>query len=1103
MKQRILATLMSLCLMVGLLPTVALAEDGELCTPTAVEAKDQNSDNLSVTPEAALSTTVTSEEDLRNALEAASTNPEEPTTITVRGTIELSNIIQIKQNAQIILQGENASACITVADTSGSLSSTTALNSNAMLQFVSDGASLTIRSITLDGNKKARIVYLETGNTLTLEDGGILKNGYVHGGGAVYMNTGSTFTMNGGVIQNNESTWQAGAVYVHGTGSVFTMNGGTLENNTSGRFGGAVYMDDSAVFMLNDGIIQNNTASRYGGAVASYSGGIKLYINGGTIRANSGQYAGGLAIPGGGEIFLRGGLISENTVTTGHCGGVFIGSSTFCYLSGDIRFDDNQNGDIHINDKNRTVILERPFRGQVKIKKNSNLFVTAIDGYTITEEDASHIDVNSTSQVLVLENNTLVAKTAVSVTLEPNYDGETSVIKKMPKGTADALPAVPFSRAGYTFVGWNTALDKTGISYADGEQASFDSNITLYAQWEANQYSIRYELNGGTSDSNAPAIHTYGRETSLVEPTRSGWTFDGWYTDENFSGTAISTLGATTYLSDITLYAKWTKTIGENNWFVRPGIDSQTYTGSALNPPVQVEVNGEVTTSGYTVEYKNNINVGTATATVKVDEIIIGTVDFQINKARPVLSLIPSTSSLQGSGIVTLTVMGLPAESEAVVSCNHNITVSHNQDGTYSATLPNETKDYTFTATYLGDDNHEKATATYTVSVTQYTGGGSSSSGGSGSSNVSGSGDDVSISASGGTVTDAQMESAVKKADKGSTITIKATSSTTVTLPVGGMEDAADNDNDVLLDLRYGEVTLSARAIAGMTDGVSSNDKIKVSVANQTSSKDETISDLLDKGAAVFDVAVEVDGVEIHSFDGTLTITLTVSNLSKISDPHVLHILNNGTKEYYTPDRISGNTITATGIRNLSTFAVIPGSEVPQTNPFTDVRTSDYYYDAVLWAADNGVTGGTSATTFSPNVTVTRAQMVTFLWRAHGSPKATGANPFTDVSTSDYYYDAVLWAVANGVTSGTSADTFGPDAAVTRAQAVTFQWRAAGSPVVSGSSFDDVAADAYYANAVAWAVANGITSGTGGSNFSPDVVVTRAQAVTFLWKELA
>ena len=170
-------------------------------------------------------------------------------------------------------------------------------------------------------------------------------------------------------------------------------------------------------------------------------------------------------------------------------------------------------------------------------------------------------------------------------------------------------------------------------------------------------------------------------------------------------------------------------------------------------------------------------------------------------------------------------------------------------------------------------------------------------------------------------------------------------------------------------------------------------------------------------------------------------------------------------------------------------------------NPFVDVSTSDYYYDAVLWAVENGVTNGTSATTFGPNMAVSRAQMVTFLWRAHGSPKATGTNPFTDVSTSDYYYDAVLWAVANGVTNGTSATTFSPDTAVTRSQAVTFQWRAAGSPVVSGSSFGDVATDAYYVNAVTWAVANGITNGTGGNTFSPAVVVSRAQAVTFLYRE--
>ena len=209
-----------------------------------------------------------------------------------------------------------------------------------------------------------------------------------------------------------------------------------------------------------------------------------------------------------------------------------------------------------------------------------------------------------------------------------------------------------------------------------------------------------------------------------------------------------------------------------------------------------------------------------------------------------------------------------------------------------------------------------------------------------------------------------------------------------------------------------------------------------------------------------------------------------------------------------------GSEVELTGKSGGRYTFTMPGSSVkvqvsfkeiaePASNPFTDVYESDYYYDAVLWAVANGVTAGTSATTFSPNATVTRAQMVTFLWRAYGSPKATGSNPFADVSADAYYYDAVLWAVANGVTNGTSATTFSPDTPVTRSQAVTFQWRAAGSPVVTGDSFDDVAADAYYAGAVAWAVANGITNGTGGNKFSPEVTVTRAQAVTFLWRELA
>ena len=170
---------------------------------------------------------------------------------------------------------------------------------------------------------------------------------------------------------------------------------------------------------------------------------------------------------------------------------------------------------------------------------------------------------------------------------------------------------------------------------------------------------------------------------------------------------------------------------------------------------------------------------------------------------------------------------------------------------------------------------------------------------------------------------------------------------------------------------------------------------------------------------------------------------------------------------------------------------------------FHDVTRFDYFYDAVKWAVDHDITSGTGRFTFSPNAVCTRAQTVTFLWRAAGSPRPVSTvNPFTDVHYGDYFYQAVLWAVENGITMGTSATTFSPDATVTRAQVVTFLWRANGQPAAWNSGFTDVSADAYYAKAVAWAVQNGITTGTGFGVFSPDAACTRAQIVTFLYRYL-
>ena len=175
-------------------------------------------------------------------------------------------------------------------------------------------------------------------------------------------------------------------------------------------------------------------------------------------------------------------------------------------------------------------------------------------------------------------------------------------------------------------------------------------------------------------------------------------------------------------------------------------------------------------------------------------------------------------------------------------------------------------------------------------------------------------------------------------------------------------------------------------------------------------------------------------------------------------------------------------------------------------NPFTDVKDGAYYYDAVIWAVthDPQITDGTSDTTFSPDATCTRGQVVTFLWRAKGCPEPNGSeNRFSDVRSGDYFYKAVLWAIEQGVTDGTSDTTFSPNDPCTRGHVVTFLWRSEGCPSAKGGdAFNDVPGDAYYSDAVRWAVSRGITDGTSATTFSPNEACTRGQIVTFLYRDI-
>ena len=227
----------------------------------------------------------------------------------------------------------------------------------------------------------------------------------------------------------------------------------------------------------------------------------------------------------------------------------------------------------------------------------------------------------------------------------------------------------------------------------------------------------------------------------------------------------------------------------------------------------------------------------------------------------------------------------------------------------------------------------------------------------------------------------------------------------------------------------------------------------------------------------------------------TVTITAKPDSGYQLDD---LTVTDKNGKELKLTDKGNGKytfTMPASKVEVNATFV----KEV-ETSPFSDVSTSAYYYEAVKWAQEKGITGGIGNGLFGPNQSCTRAQIVTFLWRAAGSPEPKAMSSFADVSTDAYYAKAVAWAVENGITTGTGDGKFSPDATCTRAQSVTFLFRAIGKLVDSKAEFSDVLTDSYYANAVAWAVENGVTNGIGDGLFGPDNSCTRAQIVTFLFR---
>lgn len=426
----------------------------------------------------------------------------------------------------------------------------------------------------------------------------------------------------------------------------------------------------------------------------------------------------------------------------------------------------------------------------------------------------------------------------------------------------------------------------------------------------------------------------------------------------------------------------------------------------------------------------------------------------------------------------------------------------------------NQKEATTTTEGYTGDTYclgcGEKIASGTVIPKLPSSGGGSSSGGGGGSSTPSVSvpvssdhgGTKLSATISGSTATVSVSGKEIDKviADGAKSVTVdlsKLSRVDSVKLPASVIAKTEEAEGTGLtIRLPDGAVELDETALESIASGKTVT--VSVQQAKLTDAQQEAVSALA-QVAVVVDVDIVVGTVKQSAFGGgrlTISIPYTPEKDEDTSTLAVWYIRDDGSIENKggSYDAKSGCFVFETD--HLSRYLLV---HAEQAMGFTDVPANAWYAGAVAWAVEQGITSGTSDITFSPNVSCSRAQMVTFLWRANSSPKIGTANPFSDVSSDAYYCDAVLWAVEQGITGGTGGGKFSPDDPCTRAQMATFLWRANGSPKVTGTTpFSDVSAGTYYCNAVLWAYEQNITNGTGGGKFSPDAPCTRAQMVQML-----
>ena len=653
-------------------------------------------------------------------------------------------------------------------------------------------------------------------------------------------------------------------------------------------------------------------------------------------------------------------------------------------------------------------------------------------------------------------------------------------------------------------------LSKDFTANQNSEWSEYSDVIDLRTIWGETPitYTLTYNLNGASGT--APTGGNYQAEAKVTlsdAPTRIGYTFSGWS-----DGTTTYQAGESYTMpsKDVTLTAVWSlNVIDIESATVVVEEGPHAYTGSPITPEVTVKL-GQTTLvkdTDYTVAYTNNTNVGKATVTITgKGNTGTKTAEFDITKAE--LAVTADSYLKNTDGVLTLDldkVPGMPSgetfvyeaaegqtptgftpaltEKTLTLTANGSGTVGGKETYRVNAASANYSVTITVEVAYTDKDVKEIKAPAVTPSVTYN---GKPAQVYTGTASVDGVPD---------------VEFTVTYAGVGETeYDASATAPTnagryTVTFALKNEEDFVANPVVQPFAITKATPTFTAPTSAKLTAAA------QLRTVALTGGEVKGVDQAVIPGTFAWsgDTSVNVEKGTEYPWGFTPTTPDANYDFSAVTGKLTPWVSSGGGS--------GGNSGGGGGTAKPPVKDPEPPT-TPETPPttssnFADVPSDAYYADAVAWAVSKGITTGTGDGKFSPAAPCTRAQVVTFLWRAAGSPAPSSTASFADVPADAYYRDAVLWAVEKGITNGTGADAFSPDATVDRAQTVTFLYRYAGSPAASGGDFQDVASGSYYADAVAWAVSQEITNGTSPTTFAPASNCTRGQTVTFLFRALA